>query len=460
MKTELLGQEKNIVKIKLEFEAEEFASSLDRTVQEFAQKANVPGFRKGHISRKILEMRLGKESLYAEAFEKMLPKAIEQIEGDYDLETIDTPSLNVDFGSIQEGQPLACELTFEVAPAISLPEIEEIEVERQRCPEVEDEILDGMIAKYRGDCSTLVPVDRAAADGDVVFVSHVAQVFGDEGEQLAVEEAQDSDIDLQETLRSEIREALLGKKKGDEAEAEFEVEADHENAAIAGKRFRYTFIVKEVQERILPEMGPEFYRKVMGAELETEDEFREELKRRFIEFMTNDIQTRLVDAAVKEVVSKSELEVPDTLVKREMEHQRKHDISEAEERFKLSMEEYLHRSSISPATYEQNLRESAEKRVRNTLVLEEVGSKFGVTVEMDELAAEIARLAVVYNIELARMKAILHKDENRVAQMVKELRYNKIARLIAEKVKVKDSDKPFLMLEEAAEEEAAEGEEE
>jgi trigger factor len=444
MKTELLGQEKNIVKVKVEFEAGEFTSSLGQTMRELSDKVNIPGFRKGHISRRMLEMRFGKENLYAEAFEKMLPKAVEQIAADYDLETIEAPSLDFDFKSIQEGQPLTCELTFEVAPVISLPEIEEIEVERPQRPEIEDGMIDEMVKKYRSAHSALIPVDRAAADGDVVSASCAAQIFDAEGEQLTEQGPQENDIELTETLRDEIREALLGKKKGDEAETEFEVEADYEDTAMVGRKFRYKFTVKEVQERILPEMGPEFYRKATGSEIETEGEFREELKKRFIEFVEDNIRTHVANTAVKQVVSRSELEIPDTFVKREMDYLRKRDTSEAKERFNLSLEEYLRRSSVSQANYERNLQETAENMVRNTLVLDEVGSKFGVAVTAEELAAEINRLAAVYNIEPAKMKAMFYKDENRVSQMVKELRYNKIAQFIAEKVKVKDSDKPFL----------------
>ena len=54
MRTELLGQEKNIVKIKLEFEAGEFAVSLNETIREITEKINIPGFRKWRIPRNVV----------------------------------------------------------------------------------------------------------------------------------------------------------------------------------------------------------------------------------------------------------------------------------------------------------------------------------------------------------------------------------------------------------------------
>ena len=73
MKTELLGQEKNVVKIKVEFEAAEFSKGLTEALREISRGTNIPGFRKGHAPRRVIEMRIGRQALYNEALEKILP---------------------------------------------------------------------------------------------------------------------------------------------------------------------------------------------------------------------------------------------------------------------------------------------------------------------------------------------------------------------------------------------------
>jgi trigger factor len=443
MKTELLGQEKNIVKVKVDFEAGEFAASLGETIRELSDKAKIPGFRRGHISRKALEMRLGKETLYAEAFEKMLPKTIEQIVGDYELDTIDTPSLDLDIKTIQEGQPFSCELTFEVAPDVSLPELEEIEVERLRCPEVTEGMLDEAAAKFRFFQSTVNPVDRAAAEGDSVLVSSVMQVFGSDGEVSDTRESEEDGLDLTENLRGEIREALLGKKKDDRAEAEFTAEDDHEDETLAGKKIRYSFTVKEVRERVLPEMGPEFYETVTGSAIESEDAFREALKKRILDYFEDKLQAHFLNAAVEQVVSRSELEVPGSLLKRQMDYVKARDTAEVKRRFDVDLEGYIRQSVVKGATYEQHLREEAESIVRRSLVLDKIGEKFGVSVTKEELEAEITRMAALHGIEPARLRALFYKDKNRLSAMADELRYGKITQLIAEKVKSKDVDRVY-----------------
>jgi len=106
----------------------------------------------------------------------------------------------------------------------------------------------------------------------------------------------------------------------------------------------------------------------------------------------------------------------------------------------VNIDEFLRRSSISPDQYEQQVREIAEKAVRQTLVLDEIGDKFDVTVEKDEIEAEINSRAAAFEIELEKMKALYSKNRDRLVQVADDLRYYKIARLILEMVKVKEVD--------------------
>ena len=439
MKTELLEQEKNNVKIKVEFEAEEFTESLNETLREIAQKASVPGFRKGRIPRKVLEMRFGKEGLYSEALEKMLPNAIKQVVDDYDLDAIAAPSLNVE--NIHEGEPLVCELTFEVLPEILLPELEDIEVEKLR-PKVTDELVEEMVQEFRKQHATLTPIERPAGEDDVLSVTFSTQVLGSEGsESTSSEESKPTDMDLgAAAIRKEIRDVLLGKTKGDKAETEFDVEPDYQDRSVAGKRIHYNMKVEEVKEKVLPEMTPEFYKKVLNMEVDSEEAFKAEMRKRLTEHQERENANHAREMAIEAIATRSEMEVPETLLARQMEHLRTRDAAEAKRRFNAEMEEVLRNSSISLAEYEQGLREQAQAIVRRTLTLDEVGKKFNVEVSKEEMEAEITHMAETYGVEPAKLRATFFKNRDRMEKMVDDLRYTKIADRIMEKVQIKDVD--------------------
>ena len=319
MKTELLGQEKNIVRIKLDIEAAEFTKALNKTLNELSQQVNVPGFRKGKTPRNILEMRFGKQAIYNEALEKIVPDQIRQIVEDYDLDVMDTPTLDVK-EQIQEGQPVTCELVFEVRPEVELPDIDNLEIEKV-VTDVNDEAVDQLEKRIKISMSTVKPVEgRAIQDGDLVD--------GSEAQDQPRKDATEEKINLSDTtIRKEVRDALIGKNKGEELFTEFNVEEKHQDRELAGKKVSYKMKVEEISEYVLPEVNEQFYKDVFGENTEIKDyeTFRARLKDDIVNEVTATNQNDLEERAVDMVAKNAKLEVPDNFVHRQMRAIRKND---------------------------------------------------------------------------------------------------------------------------------------
>ncbi|MDR1378577.1 MAG: trigger factor [Synergistaceae bacterium] len=423
MKTELLEQEnqvKNSVKIKIEFEAEEFVASVNQIVQEMSRSVNIPGFRKGHIPRKVIEMRFGKSSLHSEALEKMLPHAIDQVMADYDLDTVGTPSLNV--LNMREGEPLVCEVVFEILPEVELPEFGDIEVEISH-PNVTDEMLENVIQDIKRQFSTLNPVERPSGEDDVVSITSMTKG----------ESPQTDDVDLfAPALEQKLRNALLGKSKGDKVF--FEKETD------AGEKIGYNITVNEVKERILPELAPELYKRVLGIDVETEEVFREKLHALLYTQIERDNLAYASRSAVDAVVARSELEISDNLLNRQIEYLQQRDTANCKNRYNMSLEDYLRGASITLSQYEQQLRVQATQELRRELVLDAVRKKFDIEVEQKDVEEELIRLAPTQGVNIDKLQAAFRKDKNRMNQMTAELRHIKSTQAIMKNIKIKEVD--------------------
>jgi trigger factor len=114
LKTEVVSQEKNIIVIKAEFEAEQVNKAIDSTIKDLSKKANIKGFRKGHVPRKTIELYFGMKGICAEALEKMVPEAIDKMIEEYELSLIAEPKLEP--GELIENEPFTLQVTFEVTP--------------------------------------------------------------------------------------------------------------------------------------------------------------------------------------------------------------------------------------------------------------------------------------------------------------------------------------------------------
>ena len=442
MKTELLGQEKNIVRIKLDIEAAEFTKALKKTLNELSQQVSVPGFRKGKTPRSILEMRFGKEAIYNEALENIVPEQIRQMVDDYDLDVMDTPTLDLK-EPIKEGQPVSCEIVFEVRPEVELPDIENLEIEKV-VTEVDNDAVDKLEKRIRIRMSEIKPVERPVQDGDLVDVELTIRVINPDGSEAEDQPRKDPTKDkinlADETIRKEVREALIGKNKGDEVHTEFNVEEKHYDRELAGKHLVYKMKIEEISEYVLPEVNEEFYKNVFGAETDIKDyeTFRARLKEDIEKEVLTTTQQDLEERAVEMVAKNSKLEIPENFIARQARAFRKSDEDWAKDNDITLTQAYALDTEEGKKGYEKLLNERAENSVRNVLVMDELAKKFDIHLEQADLEAEFERRATLYNVTKGFIAKNFYENPDRLDDLRGRLRWDKIVKVLLEHMKIKE----------------------
>lgn len=442
MRTELLGQEKNIVRIKLEIEASEFTKALNKTLSELSQQVNIPGFRKGHVKRSVLEMRFGREAIYNEALDKIMPDQIKQIIDDYELDPLEAPELKLD-AKIEEGKPVTGVLVFEVRPEVELPDVDNMEVEKV-VNEVNDEAIDRLAKRIQIQLADIKPAERPVQDEDLVDIELTIRTLNEDGSETQDQpkpEATHEKINLaDQTIRSQVREALIGKSKGDEVSAVFDVEPGHSDRELAGKHVLYKMKVENVSEYILPEINEEFYKSVFGPETEIKDndafraKLREDLEKEVAQTSKSDLLDRAVDLVVKE----SKVEIPDNLIERQAQTMRQSDEKWAKDNNVSLNEAYGLDTEEGKKGYEKLLRDRAELAVRRVLVMDALAKKFDVHLEQSDLDAEFERRAKEFNVSKAYLAKIFYENREQLDRLVDELRWTKIAETLVSHMKVKE----------------------
>lgn len=442
MRTELLGQEKNIIKIKAEIEASDFTKAVNRTITQLSQQGNFPGFRKGHAPRRIVEMRFGRIAIYNETIETLVSDELQQIITDYELEPIETPTLNVT-GEIKEGMPVMCELTFEVRPEVTLPEIDGMEIEKV-VTEVTDADVDRLSKRIQVQLSEIKEADRPIQDGDLVDVDLTIRVLnpdGTEADDQPKPVTTREKINLSdETIRAEVRSALMGKTKGEEVTAVFDVEEGHADRALAGKHVSYKMKVDTISEYILPEINEEFYRNVFGNDTDIKDEaaYRERLRQDIAGEVAQENKSDLYNRVVDLVASKATLELPDKFIARQMTAMRNEDAEWASSNgidlntaFGVGTEE-------GRKGYEALLKTRAETAVRNVLVMDELAKKYDIHVEQEDLDAEFQRRADELRVSKGFVAKYFYENKNQLDRLTDQLRWDKTVEAMLSHMAVKE----------------------
>jgi trigger factor len=369
--------------------------------------------------------RVGRDAVLEQALRDSLPEWYERALLDTGIAPVGDPQLNV--SSLPEaGEELAFSIEVAVRPKARLGDYKGLEVGKLE-PEVPDEAVQAELDRLREGFASLNPVDRPAAEGDLVLIDYSGTA---DGEPFEGSEAADLMVELgTESLLPEFDQALAGASAGDEVTVEVGFPEDHRPESLAGKQAKFVVKVKEVREKELPELDDEFAAE--ASEFETLDELREEIRGRIAAALETRAESEFQEAAVDAAAERATLDLPKELI-----HARAHDMWER-------LERTLQARGIDPQTYVQmqgktreelvtELESDAERALRREATLEAVTDAEAIEVSDEEM---LEALGPGEGDEMPEKIIERLRASGRDSLLRQELRLRKAAELIAESAK-------------------------
>ncbi|MEG1502067.1 MAG: trigger factor [Synergistaceae bacterium] len=434
MKSELISQEQNIVTVKAEFDSEEVKGAILKTYKELSKKANIKGFRKGHIPAKTLELYFGKQTIFAETMELIIPDALDTIVDEYELRLIKEPDLKP--GEMEEGKPFEFTAIFEIFPEVTFPEIETIEAEKTIYLPT-DEMVEENIVKLLDAHSEVVPTyeERPLTKEDYVSVKYSSNMVDENSNVTVIEEDKKTEINLGlDEMKNEIVDALVGKNLGETVTVDFPVDKD--NKELSGKGMRYIIEILGIMKKETPSLSDETVLKITQGQNKTVDEFRTEVSNQLKKSAERQSEETLKNSAVSKIVELSEIELPQSIVDRQIEAMKEDQVRRIQKESGMTLDEFFEKTGMDKEKYEAELKESAEKIVKRGLVLEAIAEANDIQWTRDEIDSEISTMAISSNIDLKKARDFIYSDRDRVYEIAEKIRNRKTVDFIVSKVKV------------------------
>ena len=107
--------ENSQVALNVEMERAEVDEYLDKAYRRLVRKVSVPGFRKGKAPRDVLEHHIGKDALFQEALEQLVPNAYEEALERQEIDAIAQPQIEV-----VQTEPVMFKAIVPVRPTVKL----------------------------------------------------------------------------------------------------------------------------------------------------------------------------------------------------------------------------------------------------------------------------------------------------------------------------------------------------
>lgn len=363
--------------LNVELEWSELEKASDRAYRRLVQKYNVPGFRRGHAPRSMIERMVGAETLYEEGLESLMDDSYRDALQEHHLVALGDPV--VDAPPLQLNQPYAYTVRVPVQPPVHLGDYRAVQVERKPV-EVTDEDVDKVLKDLQEQQALWQPVERAAQAGDRISAD-VKLTTGDK-DIANLKNNEFELVDHREGIYSGMDEEVIGMKAGESKSFTTTIPADYGNADYAGKEAHYDVTLNTVQAHDLPEINDEFAK--AAGDYDTVDALRAGVRTQLLERRRANARRDFREDLLKGVTDQAEVDVHPTLVKDEADTMAG-EMRRLLEQNGLKFDQYLASVGKTEEEYKAEAEPDARERVKRRLVLEAIADAEGIQSNDDDI---------------------------------------------------------------------------
>ncbi|MDP6977065.1 MAG: trigger factor [Myxococcota bacterium] len=368
------------------------ASAFDRTYRDLARTASVRGFRKGKVPRSVLENLYG-ASIPQEIERVLVQETIQDAIERSGLEPLIQPE--VEAGDPSADQDFEFTLRVEVKPEIELPDLDGLPA-KAPAVRVDDDEVTAELDRMREANAPLIEEDEDAvvADGHTITFDYEGSV---DGELFEGGKAEGVDLEIGSgRMIPGFEEGLLGARAGESPTLTVTFPDEYQAEHLAGKEASFACTVHTIKKRQVPELDDEFAKDV--GEYESLDELRDKVRGDFTTRRENERKSAIERSAMDSLLERCEFDVPPGIVERQLEHQ----IQQMAQQFQGQIPPDILNQQL--ARMREDGRDAAERRVRESFVLEALVKASDIEVGDEDVEARYVEMAESQGMEVEQVK--------------------------------------------------------
>ncbi len=401
-------------RVQFEIPARNVDSTYAVVYNQIAQKASLPGFRKGKVPVSHIR-KLYADQAQFDVTQRLIESGWKHLlDENEEVVPLSEPELDAD--AVVAGQAFKFTMTFDVAPTFELSPVDGLSLEKEAWV-ASEAVVDKELEHLAGQFPTFSDVEGRdeAQLGDKVILDYAGSI---EGEAFQGGTADDAELELGSgRFIPGFEEKLVGCKVGASLEVEVPFPEDYPAEHLAGKPAVFACTIKSIQEKKIPSVGPELAEAVGEENLDSlKAKMKEEIEGRFNRRAEGEARESLR----KLVGDQYDFEVPASLLTASMDDRRNQLRADAIQSGKEEAE-----ADAEAGEKIEEERENVTRDIRAHLVLDSFSTQEKVEVSDQDVFAEIqdiARTTGPYGMQIMQM----YQDPNRRAALARRMRHDKV----------------------------------
>ncbi len=391
MSVKVENLEKNMAKLTVEVDNAEFQKAIDDAYKKNRNKFALPGFRKGKAPKAMIEKMYGPQIFFEDAINEILDKTYPEAAKESGLEIVSRPEIAIE--QVDVDKNLIYTATVAVKPEVTLGEYKGVTVEKAETTVTAKEVNEKLAAELEKN-ARIVDVDREIKKDDIATIDFVGSVDG-----VEFEGGKGEDYPLtigSGTFIPGFEDQLIGHKAGETVEVNVTFPENYGAKDLAGKAAVFMTTIKIVKEKQVPAADDEFASEV--SEFDTLDEYKKDLKKGIKEQKEKEATTANERNVIAKVVENASVEIPAPMVDAQV-NSMLYDYQTRLAQQGIPMDQYLQITGQTVEQIREQMKPSAEKNIKNSLVLEAIIEKENISVSDERVDEEFKKIAEQYKMK-------------------------------------------------------------
>ena len=423
MSVKVENLEKNMAKLTVEVDNAEFLKAIDVAYKKNRNKFNLPGFRKGKAPKEMIMKMYGPQVFFEDALNEILDKTYPEAAKESGLEIVSRPEIGVE--QIGMDQNVIYTATVAVKPEVPLGEYKGVTVEKAETTVSAKEVNEKLAAELEKN-ARVVEVEREIKKDDIATIDFVGSVDG-----VEFEGGKGEDYPLtigSGTFIPGFEDQLIGHKAGETVDVKVTFPENYGAKDLAGKEALFVTTIKAVKEKQVPAADDEFASEV--SEFDTLDEYKKDLKKTLKEEKEKAATTTNERNVIAKVVENASVEIPAPMLEAQLDNML-YDYQTRLAQQGIPMDQYLQITGQTVEQIKDQMKESAEKNLKTSLVIEAIMEKENITVADERVDEEFKKIAEQYKMEYDDLKKTVSEEQKE--SMKREIAFQEtIDMLVAE----------------------------
>jgi len=367
-------------------------NEINKTYLDLKKNVKLRGFRPGKTPVAVLQ-RYFKAQVEEDVATKLVKETYPIALDEQKLLPVSQPK--IENGVLEKGKDFSYTAVFETQPEIDICGYEGLEIDKEKI-EVSDEDVDKEIETLQNSHSTLENRDEGVVEkGNYVVLDYDGKLNekdfpGGARKDFLLEVGDDNFL-------PGFGEQVIGLKKDDKKSFSLAIPEDYRMEELAGKTAELTIHVKEIKEKVSPDVDDEFA-KDLGDYADLED-LKKKTREMLLTSKTQQAEQCLKEKIFDALIEKNPFDVPNSMVENQIQNM----IMNAQQMLQAQGLKLEDMGQSTGQLFEQ-YRQPAERQVRSALLLDAVGKKEGLVAEEADFEEKYKEIAEQINQDMKSIK--------------------------------------------------------